>query len=337
MSKNSKYFSEFRATLPSMTDKTVVITGTTSGTGKVAAHTMADLGATVIVLNRSSERSVSSFAELSSAFPDSILHNVECDLQDFASVKSAVNKVKDLCPDGFDVLANNAGVMALADIATVDGFDIQMQTNHLSHFLLTCELMPLLEKASNRAGEARVVNHSSVARLTPSTVLLPEYLEPLGANLGGDGSALQNSTFQGPRWLRYNQTKLANAAFTAGLHHKLSKSGSSVKALVAHPGGAQTELSKPVQTAGGLSKLFIKLGNRIFQSAEDGAMGLIACMCLPEVESGEFWGPGSGVTALRGMAKPFALEPFYDNSETRDLLWRKSEAAIGKSFNVKVG
>ena len=50
----SVYFDEFKAGLPSMAGKTVVITGTTSGTGKVAAHTVAELGGRVIVLNRKS-------------------------------------------------------------------------------------------------------------------------------------------------------------------------------------------------------------------------------------------------------------------------------------------
>ena len=50
------------------------------------------------------------------------------------------------------------------DAATVDGYDSQMQTNHLSHFLLTKELLPLLEKAAALRGEARVVTLTSLAR-----------------------------------------------------------------------------------------------------------------------------------------------------------------------------
>ena len=34
-------------------------------------------------------------------------------------------------------LANNAGIMALPDVPTADGYDPQMQINYLSHFLLT--------------------------------------------------------------------------------------------------------------------------------------------------------------------------------------------------------
>ncbi len=332
--RDSVHFPAFKAGLPSMAGKTVVITGTTSGTGKVAAATVAELGAKVLVLNRASERSTASFAELEIAFPDAELHNVECDLQLLSSVQAAADTVTELCPEGVHVLCNNAGVMALADTATSDGFDIQMQTNHLSHFLLTRELMPLLERAAETAGDARIVNHSSTARLNPSKELQSKFLEKNGGNLGGDGNKIQNLMFTGPRWLRYNQTKLANAAFTAALHHRLNARGSKVKALVAHPGFARTHLQQTTAKEGGMGGRFTKVFQRFSQTSEDGAMGILSGMCLPDATSGQFYGPGSGITAIKGKAEPFDLEPFYDNPETRELLWTKSEDAIGKSFNL---
>ena len=144
-SSDSVHYPAFKARLPSMEGKTAVITGTTSGTGRVAARTLAELGAKLLPLNRSSSRSTESLAELREAFPDAELHAVECDLQSFASVRAAGERVHELCPEGVHVLCNNAGVMALPDEATEDGFDVQMQTNHLSHFLLTRALAPLLE------------------------------------------------------------------------------------------------------------------------------------------------------------------------------------------------
>lgn len=317
-----------------MDGKTVVITGTTSGTGKITANTVADLGAKVLLLNRASDRSVASLAEITTAHPDASIHAVECDLQSFESVRTAAAQVAELCPEGVDVLCNNAGVMALSDTATVDGYDVQMQTNHLSHFLLTRELMPLLERAAGSNGEARVANHSSVARLSPSKKLLAEHLGKNGGNLGGDGSKLQNMMFNGPRWLRYNQSKLANAAFTAALHHRLQAKDSLVKALVAHPGLANTHLQQTSVKEGGMGSLFTNMFMRFSQTPEDGAMGILSCVCLPEAQSGQFYGPGSGATAMRGEAKPFALESFYDNDATRDLLWSKSEEATGGSFDL---
>ncbi len=71
-------------------------------------------------------------------------------------------------------------IMAMPDEASVDGFSHEIQTNHLSHFLLVSELMPLLEKAANSGGEARVVTHTSMARKTPATKLVAKYFEKNG-------------------------------------------------------------------------------------------------------------------------------------------------------------
>ena len=67
--------------------------------------------------------------------------------------------------------------MAIANKATKDGFAVQMQTNHLSHFLLTASLMPALELAASSHGEARIVNHSSLARNSPLTALEAKYMQ----------------------------------------------------------------------------------------------------------------------------------------------------------------
>jgi NAD(P)-dependent dehydrogenase (short-subunit alcohol dehydrogenase family) len=77
-----------------------------------------------------------------------------------------------------------------------------MQTNHLSHFLLTKELLPLLDKAAKAKGEARVVNHSSGARKFPSSPLQAQYLGKNGGSLGGNGNSM---LFGGARWQRYHQ------------------------------------------------------------------------------------------------------------------------------------
>ena len=83
-----------------------------------------------------------------------------------------------------------------------------MQTNHLSHFLLTSLLMPSLEKAAALRGQARVVNHSSTARKLPATPLADTYLKK-GDSFGGDSFGARNN--------RYQQSKLANVVFTLAL------------------------------------------------------------------------------------------------------------------------
>ena len=116
-----------------MTGKVVAITGTTSGTGYVCARELAKKGASVILLNRNSERAEKSLQQLREAVPEGIFDWIECDLQSFDSVRNATKMIQ-AAYEKVDVLVNNAGVMALKDYPTKNGYDVQMQTNVLSHF-----------------------------------------------------------------------------------------------------------------------------------------------------------------------------------------------------------
>lgn len=233
-----------------MEGKVVAITGCTTGCGFLLANTCAELRAKVFMLNRKSARAdaaletVIRVAEHARAPPPEWL---ECDLQDFASVRACGAALREaLSDDGLDVLCCNAGVMGLADSATKDGADIQMQTNHLAHFLLTKEVFPLLERAGEMRGEARIVQHSSSLRtLDPgageaadANVLQAKYLGLNGGKLGG---SLQVTHPSGPNYRRYQQSKLANITFTYALRDRLEASGSKVKALCAHPGDPMFE------------------------------------------------------------------------------------------------
>ena len=72
----------------------------------------------------------------------------------------------------------------------------------------------------------------------------------------------------------------------------------------------------------------------VSQSPEDGTLGILSCSVLPQAQSGEFWGPGSGMMAGKGKAEPFALEANCTAQETIDLIWSKSCEAIGKPFEI---
>ena len=324
----TKWFPTFETELPDATGKVAAVTGTTSGTGMICARTLAKKGATVYLLNRKSPRADAAEQKMKEEIPDAAgrIETIECDLQSFASTKAAAAILKAKCAGtGLDILCCNAGVMALKDQATEDGYDIQMQTNHLSHFLLAKETFPLLELAARRTGDARIVSHSSGARHKPNVPITgnAKYLEKNGGNLGGDGSSM---FFGGARWVRYHMTKLANSVFTQALHERLSASGSKVKAVCAAPGLATTQLQ--VTTAGdngmGSGAWFMRFG----QSAEDGTMPLLHA-CLGEgVASGEFYEP----TLMGNMKGPHGkvkLGSMEKDPAAMKTLWEASEKACG--------
>jgi|TARA_R110000737_G_scaffold50895_2_gene71979 NAD(P)-dependent dehydrogenase (short-subunit alcohol dehydrogenase family) len=305
-----------------MANKVVAITGTTSGTGFICARELGKKGATVILLNRESERSQKSLKQLQELVPNGKFEAIECDLQDFTSVKNAMNSIKK-SHQVVDVLVNNAGVMALKDAATKDGYDVQMQTNVISHFLITKELFPLLKKSE----EARIVNHSSMARL--GGPLIEDYFGQNGGNLGGDNAAEGDSNIRGPRWERYHQTKLANAAFTFALKSKLEEAKiSNVIPLLAHPGLAATNLQITTAEDGGMDKNADIMKHA--QSQEDGAAGIIRCSMDETAKPGNFYGPEAGWSGYPELLTPEEL--LYDKSNLK-VMWEGCEKAVG-SFEI---
>eukprot|EP01104_Vermistella_antarctica_P008744 TRINITY_DN2213_c2_g1_i1.p1 TRINITY_DN2213_c2_g1~~TRINITY_DN2213_c2_g1_i1.p1 ORF type:complete len:415 (+),score=82.82 TRINITY_DN2213_c2_g1_i1:52-1245(+) len=252
--------------------------------------------------------------------PEAIL--IECDLMRFDSVKAVSEELYRVAPEGIDVLCNNAGVMGMPDVATDDGCDVQMQVNHLSHFLLTSLVWPLLERATASHGEARVVNHSSGARshLVPKGIE-PEYLEKNGGFLGGDG-------FPGlGKWRRYSQSKLANLMFTYALDDWCKEKKSGVKIICAHPGPTHTGLQAKTGVAGGNRYLDNFILNRAAgnsNSPEDGSMGIVIGCCQSDVESGQFFGPSAP-----GAPGPAELLPEERNVASQTIVWDESLRTLG--------
>jgi NAD(P)-dependent dehydrogenase (short-subunit alcohol dehydrogenase family) len=302
-----------------MTNKVVAITGTTSGTGFICARELAKKGATVILLNRKSKRAESAFNQLAEAVADGKFDAIDCDLQSFDSVRRAIETIQSRY-EVIDVLVNNAGVMALRDEATKDGYDVQMQTNVLSHFLLTHRLFKLLKKSK----AARIVNHSSGARL--GGPLIADYFGKNGGHLGGDGTEAQNGNFQGPRWERYHQTKLANAVFTYGLKEKLEAAKiTQVIPLLAHPGLAATKLQVTTAEDGGMDAQSAFMNQA--QSAEDGATGIIRAAMDPEAKAGNFYGPKAGWSGYPDVLPP---EDLLLDAANIQINWEGCENAVGK-------
>lgn len=300
-----------------MSGRIVAVTGTTSGTGYVCARELARLGARVFLLNRESPRSAASLARLQEEVPGGTFEAITCDLQDFDSVRAAAASIRERV-DRLDVLCNNAGVMALPDRATKDGYDVQIQTNCISHFLLTRELFPLLEQSD----DGRIVNHTSAARLGPP--LEARFFGRNGGDLGGDGTDAENAAFTGPRWSRYHQTKLGNAVFTYELQHRLDARGTSnVKALLAHPGLARTGLQVTTAETGGMA-----MGTGFMdqaQTAEDGALGILRGCADPEAKPGDFFGPDGWV----GFPERLPPEDLLQDADNRRINWAGCEAAVG--------
>lgn len=143
--------------------KVAIVTGSNTGIGKVTVRELARKGAHVILTSRSVEKGEQAKKDICAAISPSPC-NVDVrqlDLSSLANVKSFVDQFKATNAGGvpkLDVLILNAGVMMCPYSETADGVELQFGTNHLGHFHLVQELLPVLEES-----HARVVTVSSNA------------------------------------------------------------------------------------------------------------------------------------------------------------------------------
>jgi len=345
-STSTKVFDDCVNGLPSLDGKVVAITGCTTGMGFHLAEAAVKKGAsTVLMLNRPSERATSAEKKIQDIVASTgnkvEVQSVDCDLQSLASVKECAQKVSAIAAErgGLDVLANNAGIMAMPDKRTADGFEVQMQTNQISHVLLLKGVMPQLEKAAAGRGEARVVFHSSSARDLPAKDLKEEHFTKCQPGcLGGDDTgafAEMSGWGTGGPWNRYHQTKLANSAFAMAMHAELQERKSAIKAMAVDPGLAASELQVHSTQSGLMPHWMAKMIMGSAQSAQDGTAPLAMACFSPEADSGDFYAPAGGMTGAaiktisKGVPVKAGKEKLSTSEANKSVAWKKSLEAAG--------
>ncbi|MDQ1605273.1 MAG: hypothetical protein QOE01_3118, partial [Actinomycetota bacterium] len=134
--------------IPDQTGRRVVVTGATSGLGFHTALELARHGATVVLGVRDLDRGREAVERIGAEARGADVALSRLDLADLSSVREFA---ADVGRDQVDVLVNNAGVMALPPRRSVDGFELQLATNHLGPFALTGLLLQaLLRKPGSR-------------------------------------------------------------------------------------------------------------------------------------------------------------------------------------------
>ena len=139
--------------------KNILITGSTDGIGKLVATRLAEEGHNVCVHGRSAEKVEAVVTELKTQAKNENIKGFVADFSDLDAVKKMSTQILEQV-DHLDILINNAGVFKSPVAKTKEGYDLRMVVNYLAPYLLTRELMPLLEKGK----QTRVVNLSSAAQ-----------------------------------------------------------------------------------------------------------------------------------------------------------------------------
>jgi NAD(P)-dependent dehydrogenase (short-subunit alcohol dehydrogenase family) len=276
---------------------TIVVTGATSGIGLAAARVLAADGAHVVLAVRDTARGATAAGTIQGS-----TEVRELDLADLASVRAFA--------DGWhgeiDVLINNAGVAGTPAAQTLDGFELQLGTNHLGHFALTNLLLPQIV--------GRVVTVSSSAHKSGVIDL--------------DDLNWQRRPYR--PFAAYSQSKLANLLFTFELQRLLERVGSDVRAIAVHPGIAETNLNRHL---GRFARaVAVTVGRVIAQSDRAGALPTLHA-ATADVPGGSYVGP-DGIAGTRG--KPTLVTPSAAarDPEVAARLWAASEELTGVRFPV---
>ncbi|MEU3560793.1 MULTISPECIES: SDR family NAD(P)-dependent oxidoreductase [unclassified Kitasatospora] len=290
-----------------LSGRTAVVTGGYSGLGLETTRALTAAGATVIVPARRPDVARAALAGTGGRV-------VPMDLADPVSVRAAAGLIREAA-DRLDLLLAVAGVMATPERRVGPGWEGQFATNHLGHFLLACELYPLLAAAPD--GARVVVNSSAGHALTDIRRHDPHF------RTGYD------------KWLAYGQSKTANSLFAVHLDALGREDG--VRAFALHPGkiitGLQREMTRREQVERGWVD---DRGNVIgadFKSPSQGAAtGLWAAtsplldgrggLYLEDCEVARVSGPDTPMDD--GGVRPYALDP-----DGAARLWELSLAATG--------
>jgi len=212
--------------LKDLTGKVVIVTGANSGIGWETTKQLAAQGAHVVMACRRIEAGQERIDELTADVPNASLSVLPLDLSKLASVRAFADAFLK-AHDRLDVLINNAGIMNTDEGRTEDGFELQIGTNHMGHFLLTELLLDVLKQSA----PSRIVCVSScyhdAAQGKPGVIRF-------------DDLNFDNEKYNG--WAAYSQSKLANVMHAKALAKELD--GTGVTAVSVHPGWVRTDLAR---------------------------------------------------------------------------------------------
>jgi len=290
--------------IPDLKGKVCVITGANTGIGRISALELARKGAHVILACRSKEKAEPVVQSIKTETGNNSVEFMELDLSSLKSVKKFTEQFKSTNLP-LHLILNTAGIMATPFWLSADGIEAQFATNHLGHFLLTNELLGILEANT----PSRIVNLSSMAHNFC-------YSEGVRFDKINDEQSYSS-------WSAYGQSKLCNILFTKELAKRLGDKKVYVNAV--HPGYVATELGRNLsQTYGSFLSPIMAIGTSLFaKSPQNGALTSLYVATDSDIEKNNWTGEYFVPTAKHQIPSSLAGNP-----ELAKKLWEFSEKLI---------
>jgi NAD(P)-dependent dehydrogenase (short-subunit alcohol dehydrogenase family) len=291
------------ADIPDQTGRTIVVTGANSGLGLAAARALVAHGADVVLACRNTDKGEQAAADITRDGVPGTATVEELDLADLASVRKFAARL-----DGpVATLINNAGLMAIPEARTAEGFEMQFGTNVLGHFALTGLLLDRITD--------RVVHLSSLAHRLGKIRL--------------DDLNWERRRYQ--RWLAYGQSKLADLMVAYELERRFVAAGSPLRSLAAHPGYSATNLQSRTES---IQDAIMGVANRfVAQGPEMGALPELYAATDPDLPGGLFIGP-DGWGESYGHPIPVGSTAASHDREVQAALFTACEELTGVTVQV---
>jgi NAD(P)-dependent dehydrogenase (short-subunit alcohol dehydrogenase family) len=290
--------------IPDLTGRNIIVTGANSGIGFEAARAMAARGASVVMACRNIEKSAGAFEKVRKESPGDNVDLMRLDLADLSSVREFAGEAREKYPR-IDILVNNAGIMVPPYGRTIDGFELQIGTNHLGHFLLTGLLMENIVATPG----SRVVTVTSIAHF--------------GGRINFDDI---NSESGYRRMGAYRQSKLANLLFSYELDRRLKEKDKETISVAVHPGVSSTSLFK-------IPAWLESIKEALLMSASKGALPTLMGATEPSLKGGEYIGP-AGFRQSMGFPAILSSSERSHDKQLALRLWELSEEMTSFRFSI---
>ncbi|KAF8850679.1 NAD(P)-binding protein, partial [Acephala macrosclerotiorum] len=240
---------------------------------------------------------------------------VPIDLTSFSSVRTAASTIlSDASIPKIDYLINNAAIMAAPYSLTTDGFESHLQTNHLSHFLLT----NLLLSGSKLSPDAKIINVSSAGHMS--------------SDIRYESTDFEKGE-KYVQWYAYGQSKTANLLFTTELNKRFKEKGLGMKAFSPTPGAVDSKLQRFVteemREQGMKAWLAAGRGPMIRKSLQQGCACYLRAALDPSLLEQDL--------VFIDNCQPVGVSPtelsaYAVDEENAKKLWALSEEMVGEKF-----
>ena len=298
-----------------LSEKTVFVTGGNSGLGQETGRAMAAKGAHIVLAGRDQAKLDEAATMIRADTGSECIETIICDLSSLDSVRACGTQAQARF-EKIDLLINNAGIMATPQGSTSDGFESQFGTNHLGHFALTKQLMPLVEKGEDK----RIVNLSSRGH----------HFAPMDF----DDPNFENRDYH--PFVSYGQSKTANILFSVGLEQRFGDRG--VHAYAVHPGGIQTNLGRHMTDeirAALMKSIEDRDADFSWKSIPQGAATSAWAATAGELEGqGGVYCEDCHVAEIDNESDSGGVRSYALDTGNADTLWAMSERMIGEAFTA---